>query len=208
MNSYDITDSESGEFVFTATGHLFKPIPCVDAQGIPQADDSCAVNTTERNFSSCTTSGCHGDETAALSALLAAQNRIADLVTELDALLQLVDPAQFSDEDAVFTVAEGAEFNLGLGEITSSAVHNPFLTEALLDASIDAVMDEYGLPQQTSAKLGRSGRSSYRVPTDGSNTTVKKSGRPAECWAAAVCGEAASEKLDGDPRVAHSDSHG
>jgi predicted CXXCH cytochrome family protein len=154
VNSYEITDPDTGDFVFAATGHLFKPIPCVDAQGIPQVDDSCAVNTAERDFSSCTTSGCHGDEVAALSALNAAQNRIADLVTELDALLAQVPASEFSDEDAVFTIAEGAEFNMKLGEITSSAVHNPFLTEALLDGSIDAVMDAYALPQQTNVKLG------------------------------------------------------
>jgi hypothetical protein len=76
------------------------------------------------------------------------------LVTELDLLLDLVDPAQFSRTDTVFTVAEGAEFNMKLGAIESSAVHNPFMTEALLDASIDAVKDEYSLPAQTNVRLG------------------------------------------------------
>ena len=45
----------------------------------------------------------------------------------------------------MFTVAEGARFNQQLGEIESSAVHNPFLTEALLLSSIEAVEDRYGL---------------------------------------------------------------
>lgn len=153
VNSYEITDADSGDHVFSATGHLFKPIPCVDAQGIPTADDSCPKTTTDRTFASCTTSGCHGSEDAALSALLVAQARIAALVTELDDLLALVPATEFDSDDPVLTVAEGANFNAGLGDIESSAVHNPFLTEALLTASIDAVMSEYGLPAQSSVNL-------------------------------------------------------
>jgi len=144
VNSYEVTDPASGDHVFNATGHLFKPIPCVDAQGVPTADDSCGMNTTERTFVSCTTAGCHGSEDAALSAMLVAQNRIATLVAELDALLDQVPATAFDRDDGVFTVAEGANFNAGLGDIESSAVHNPFLTEALLTASIAAVQDEYG----------------------------------------------------------------
>jgi hypothetical protein len=100
----------------------------------------------ERSFAGCTGSGCHGDADAALSALLVAQGRIGDLVTELEGLLALVPPDQINRDDAVFTVAEGARFNARLGAISSSAVHNPFMTEALLTASIEAVMDEYALP--------------------------------------------------------------
>ena len=154
VNSYDINDPDTGAHVFSATGHLFKPIPCVDAQGVPTADDSCAITETDRNWTSCTGSGCHGDAIAARSAYDAATGRIADLVTELDALLLLVPPTEFSNTDTLFTVAEGADFNAGLGAITSSAIHNPFLTEALLDASIDAVRDEYMLPAQTGVRLG------------------------------------------------------
>ncbi len=155
VNSYDVNDA-SGAFVVTATGHLFKPIPCLDASGAPIADDSCAVNTTERTWASCTTSGCHGDATAALSAYNAATTRIDNLVAELDALLTQVvtnDPTQINRGDTIFTVAEGAQFNMELGEIRSSAVHNPFMTEALLVASIDEVRDEYGLPAQTNVSL-------------------------------------------------------
>jgi predicted CXXCH cytochrome family protein len=154
VNSYQVTDAETGDFVVAATGHLFKPIPCLDAQGAPTADDSCPKTEADRSWASCTASGCHGDATAAVSAYNQAETRIQNLVTELDALLQMVDPNEFSSTDTVFTVAEGAKFNQQLGEITSSAVHNPFLTEALLDASITAVMDEYGLPQQTNVPRG------------------------------------------------------
>ncbi len=149
VNSFTVTDPTSGDVVFSATGHLFKPIPCIDAQGIPTGDDSCGMNTTERTFASCTTSGCHGSADAALSAMLISQARIAALVTVLDGLLDLVkqvSPTAFDTSDGVLSVAEGANFNAGLGDIKSSAIHNPFLTEALLTASIDAVQNEYGVP--------------------------------------------------------------
>ena len=149
VNAYEVTDANSGDHVFSATGHLFEPIPCLDASGIPVADGTCGLNTTERTFASCTTAGCHGSEDAALSAMLVAQARIANLVDELEALLAQVPADQFSRDDDVFTVAEGAEFNAGLGAITSSAIHNPFMTEALLTASIQAVQDTYNLPLLT-----------------------------------------------------------
>ena len=79
-----------------------------------------------------------------LAAMVTAQTRIANLVAELDALLALVPDTEFDTSDGFITVAEGANFNAGLGDIESSAVHNPFLTEALLTSSIDAVQDTYG----------------------------------------------------------------
>jgi hypothetical protein len=146
INSYEVTDSETGDFLVTVTGHRFLPIPCVDANGVPTEDQTCAKTEDERTFASCTTSGCHGDAIAARSALDAAQGRIASRVTELADLLAQVSADQFSDTDTIFTVAEGARFNQQLGEIESSAVHNPFLTEALLLSSIDAVRETYNLP--------------------------------------------------------------
>jgi hypothetical protein len=146
VNAYEVVDPESGDHVFTATGHLFKAIPCLNEDGVPTADDSCALNTTERTFATCATAGCHGDEDAALSAMLLAQTEIAGLVDDLEALLAQVPADQFSATDTIFTVAEGAQFNAELGAIESSAVHNPFMTEALLRASITAVEDTYNLP--------------------------------------------------------------
>jgi hypothetical protein len=144
VNSYEVTD-ETGNFLVAATGHRFLPIPCVDTNNAPTEDQTCGYTVEERNFGACTE--CHGDEDAALSAVLLARNRIDGRVAELDALLEEVRtnfPEAFSNTDTLFTVAEGAAFNQGLGEIQSSAIHNPFLTEALLLASIAAVEDEYG----------------------------------------------------------------
>lgn len=146
VNSYEVTDPDTGSHLFTVTGHRFLPIPCVDSNNLPTEDQSCAKTTAARNFGACTASGCHGDETAALSALTLAQSRVKQRVDELYALLALVPTTEFSSTDKVFTVAEGATFNAQLGEIESSAVHNPFLTEALLLASIDIVETTYNVP--------------------------------------------------------------
>jgi predicted CXXCH cytochrome family protein len=150
VNSYDVTDPDTGSHLFSVTGHRFLPIPCVDANNIPTDLQTCGKTVAERNFASCTASGCHGDETAAFSALTLAQTRIASRVAELYALLAQVPSTQFSSTDTLFTVAEGAKFNAQLGEIASSAVHNPFLTEALLLSSIDAVRGTYALPALSS----------------------------------------------------------
>jgi predicted CXXCH cytochrome family protein len=152
VNSYEVTDAVTGDFVFNVTGHRFLAIPCVDANDLPTEDQSCGKTTGERNFASCTTGGCHGDETAALSALLTAEADIADRVADLNAMLALVPADQFSATDTVFTIAEGARFNAQLGEIESSAVHNPYLTKALLIASINAVSDEYGIPSPVGSR--------------------------------------------------------
>jgi len=143
VHAREITDPITGDFVLSSKGHLFKPIPCLDpVTGVPLATD-CDV--ADRSFASCTGAGCHGDETVARSVYSLATIRIAGLVADLDAQLALVDPLEFDIEDGVLTVAEGATFNAGLGEITSSAIHNPFLTEALLLGSMQAVLDEYGI---------------------------------------------------------------
>jgi hypothetical protein len=159
VTSYDVTDPTTGAHVYTVTGHLFKAIPCLDPQGLPEVDDTCGMNTTERTFQTCTGTGCHGDEDIALTLMLDKQDDIADLVADVASLLSMVSPSEFSNADTVFTVAEGARFNQRLGEITSSAVHNPFMTEALLEASIDALVDTYMLappapPRRTSSWRG------------------------------------------------------
>lgn len=148
VSRLEVTDA-TGSFVFNASGHLFKPIPCLDEQGIPTPSDDCELS--ERTFNSCT-NGCH-DEAGARSAYIVATNRIAELVEELNALLDQVPDSEFSSDDEVFTVAEGAQFNARLGAITSSAIHNPFMTEALLTASIEIVQEEYAVAGSSTLDL-------------------------------------------------------
>lgn len=154
VQSYDITDAETGDFVFTSTGHLFTAIPCVDAQGIPVAGD-CPITTADRSFEGCTGSGCHGDATAAFSALTSGRTAIETAAADLLAQLETVDPnldgagGAIDAAESTFTVAEGAFFNYNLalksGDGVASAAHNPFLTEALLLASQTAVENEYSV---------------------------------------------------------------
>jgi predicted CXXCH cytochrome family protein len=151
LNSYEVTDELTGEFIISVKGHSFEPIPCVDEQGVPDPEAECELS--QRTFSSCTTSGCHGDEAAARSAYIVATTRIDALVEELDALLDLVPDSEFDRDDGVITTAEGANFNARLGDISSSAIHNPFLTEALLTASIKQVKLDYGLGAVSTVSL-------------------------------------------------------
>ena len=68
--------------------------------------------------------------------------------------------------DGVLTTAEGALFNHSLAlhgdsdfntdNAVGSAVHNPFLMEALLITSIMAVEDEYGVTSPRAATRARS----------------------------------------------------
>ena len=152
VNKTSFTDPLTGKLTISATGHLFNPIPCLGADGKPQPLKT-VCNVDQRSFKSCTASGCHGTETAAKSAYLVAEARIASLVSQLNALLAKVPASQFNNSDGVYTTAEGAKFNAGLGAITSSAVHNPFLTEALLTASIAQVKKDYGVSIQSSVSL-------------------------------------------------------
>jgi predicted CXXCH cytochrome family protein len=147
VRDLQFTDDD-GVTVNTA-GHLFKAIPCLE-NGLPSTSESCAL--TERSFASCTDAGCHGNQDAARSAYISATEEIADLVLDLEALLAQVPQSEFNSADTIFTTAEGARFNSRLGAITSSAVHNPFLTEALLRASIRQVEDDYGVAIVVGAK--------------------------------------------------------
>ena len=162
VNAFEITDAETGEFVFNATGHLFAAVPCLDTNGVPTTAD-CGLSEGERTFEGCTAAGCHGSAQAALSALSTATLRLQTLAEELEDLLTQVDGnldgagGEIDATNPTFTTAEGAFFNLHLAafggegrpdpllQYAGSATHNPFLTEQLLISSIAAVEDEYGV---------------------------------------------------------------
>ncbi len=185
VNAFEVTDPETGDFVFRSVGHTFVAIPCLDADGLPTTGD-CAIQ--ERQFSACASSQCHGEgaagESTARALFAITKGRLENLLDqlwvdtdgdgEIDAsdaglLPQVVaqgDPSQIDMSDATVTVAEGALWNAilaytrdrawfargsALGNTWSShkssgeGVHNPFLLEALLSASIQAVAQQYGL---------------------------------------------------------------
>ncbi len=140
VESYEITDEVTGEFVFNATGHGFEATPCVDAQGVP-GPGPC--DSDAKSYRSCTE--CHSEEVAQ-GLVETAEASVAPLIIELEGLLALVDPGEFDPDDGVYTVAEGSQFNLDLAETSGAVVHNAFLIRSLLNASIAEVRRFYGLP--------------------------------------------------------------
>lgn len=158
VGSYDVTDSETGEFVVTVTGHRFLAIPCVDANGQPTEEQDCGVE--DRQFAACAVSGCHtGGPAAARSAYLTARARIDELIDETRALIALLPEGEQDNSDGVFTTADGAWFNTQLAALDGTSTHNPFLAEQLLIASKRALIDQYDLPGNligsTEITLGR-----------------------------------------------------
>jgi hypothetical protein len=154
VNQYEVTDELTGDFVFNSVGHLFLAIPCLDAQGIPTTNQECEL--VDRSFQACTSAGCHGDEGAAQAAYLAADQRLEDLVADVEAMLAL--PAVAADlvlNDGVFTVADGVWFNAQLVKLDGTETHNPFLAENLLVSSIAALEDTYGVSSVTGVSLER-----------------------------------------------------
>jgi predicted CXXCH cytochrome family protein len=140
VTDYQMTDDEGG-FVFRATGHSFEAIPCVDGDGIPTGAETCAL--TERSFRSCT-DGCHGSEAAARSILIVVRQRIDNLIATIEPLLAEIPEGEFA-QPGRYTTADGARFNLQLAQKAGSEVHNPFLIEALLVASIRQIGIDYGI---------------------------------------------------------------
>lgn len=169
---FTVTDKLTGAFQFQSTGHLMRPVPCLDANGIPTGDKTCAYTTTARRWASCTGSGCHATQAVAVSAFNTVRARMKLLTDQLwqdtnlsgsmqaaptDAGLlptvRVTRPLEWSNTDNRVTPAEGAEFNARLcGEYSQSTsdnskgIHNPFLCEALLIATINDIRATYGLP--------------------------------------------------------------
>jgi predicted CXXCH cytochrome family protein len=169
---FTVTDAATGAFTFQATGHLMRPIPCLDAAGKPTADKTCAYTTTARSWQTCAASGCHANADVAAAAFTTVRARMKFYADQLwvdsnasgslqasptDAGLlaqvKLSRPSEWSNTDLVITPAEGAEFNARLcGEFgqtnadNSKGIHNPFLCEALMIATINYVRTYYGLP--------------------------------------------------------------
>lgn len=179
VNSFTGTDPATGDFLFRSTGHLFRPIPCVDADGRPTEDQNCAYTTSDRSWASCTSLGCHASEGAALSAFQSARGDIQLLVNTLwidtndnnaidaeptDAgylpLIKRDFPGELNPADLVITAADGAEFNvrvcresaLTYQEDGSKGTHNAFLCKALLRGNIDELKARFpSLPSPPAA---------------------------------------------------------
>jgi hypothetical protein len=154
VESFTITDPDTGDFEFQAVGHTFQAIPCLDENGIPNGATDCALSTTARSYAGCA-NGCHADEEQARGLLEFKIGQVEPLTEVLIALLLEVDPnldeegGEIDATNPTFTIAEGAFFNYNLaihgGDVKGSSIHNPKLIPELLEASIVAVIDEYGV---------------------------------------------------------------
>ncbi len=180
VTKFTVTDKLTGAFTFQATGHLMRPIPCLDAAGKPTADKTCAYTVAGRSWQSCTASGCHGNAGVAAGAFSTVRNRMKFLADQLwlnsnnDGTLQAsptdggllatvkaTRPAEWTGA-TVLTPAEGAEFNARLcGEYNQSSsdnskgIHNPFLCESLLTATITYIRAYYNLPAASQSVQSR-----------------------------------------------------
>ena len=176
---FTVTDKLTGAFTLQSTGHLMRPMPCLDAEGKPTADKTCTYTPAARSWETCT--GCHGNAASAANAFNTVRGRMKFLADQLwlnlnnDGTLQAAPtdggmlatlkatrPTEWSTTDNRVTPAEGAEFNARLcGEYNQSnadnskGVHNPFLCEALLQATINYVRSHYSLPAASVATQAR-----------------------------------------------------
>ena len=150
---FTATDKASGKFVMQSTGHRFIAAPCVDANGAPTVAQECEI--TSKTFRSCVSSGCHASEGVARNLYLTDSTRIRDLVASANSTIAQVkatNPAACT-LGKTFTTCLGTQFNVSLADAPGSFVHNPFLIEQLLRASIAQMKKDYGVSPTASVSL-------------------------------------------------------
>ncbi len=168
VSPFTVEDAQ-GNFTFQSVGHLFKSIPCVDAQGVPTEDQDCAYTAGARNWSSCTKAGCHATAGVAAGIFNAARAEIEFLAsilwvdTDGDETVDNFPTDQgylprikantndLNSNDQVVTGADGAEFNVRTcaehrtgHPDGSKGTHNKFLCQALLAQSAAYLKSIYG----------------------------------------------------------------
>jgi predicted CXXCH cytochrome family protein len=74
MEAFDVTDLATGAFVLHSTGHNFKAVPCVDANGAPTNAATCP--DTQRRFNACASGGCHSSTSIASNLRLVLRGRL------------------------------------------------------------------------------------------------------------------------------------
>jgi hypothetical protein len=153
VNQWEKRDALTDQFEFRSTGHTFEAIPCADAEGVPTGERECEL--AERTFRSCAAGGCHGTQAVARTLLNLVRDRIGSLATALQAMESQVPASEYSTTDNRYSTAEGARFNRELAQFRGSEVHNPWLIEALLRASIRQLQQDYGLPAPAGLSLAQ-----------------------------------------------------
>jgi predicted CXXCH cytochrome family protein len=155
VSRFSATDKATGKFVIQNTGHRFIAAPCVDANGVPTVDQSCVV--ASKTFRSCASSSCHATEAVARTLYVTDSLRILNLVASANATINKVKAVNSTACVLVagkpFTSCLGAQFNVSLAQAPGGFVHNPFLLEQLLLASISAMQKDYGVTAAASVSL-------------------------------------------------------
>ena len=175
VNKFDVTDPNTGDFLFTNTGHLFDALPCLDENGVPTGEP---CDDEEQTYKTCADGGCHATEQLARDVTENADSRITTLAGTLNTGLEALQPnwqacyradncdrtfvdsdgntrKYFDYTDGYFTKAEGSAFNYHLALYPGSVVHNARLMEALLTTSIREIEDAYGVAPRADVNLDR-----------------------------------------------------
>lgn len=151
---FTATDKATGAFAFQATGHRFIAAPCVDANGIPAANQSCDISA--KTFRSCASSTCHASESVARTLYLTDSARVLQLVASANsavAKVTAIKPADCKLGGPIYTSCLGTQFNVSLAQSPGGFVHNPFLLERLLIASINQLQKDYGVTPDVGVPL-------------------------------------------------------
>jgi predicted CXXCH cytochrome family protein len=141
VNNFEVEDRLNPGETIESKGHLFLPVPCLDAtSGEPVSDNACEYASTTRYWGACT--DCHGDATAVADLFASHRTNVATLAnliwTDTDGdqvlfeadengtfiafdpgdtglLTQVPSPEiNFNGADDSLSVAEGALFNMQL----------------------------------------------------------------------------------------------
>jgi hypothetical protein len=148
VQKYSGTDPVTKQAV-NSTGHRFLATPCVAASGLP-LDDQTNCQPANMTFRSCLASGCHGTETAARNAMNTANLRIANLVTQANTLITQAKAGPKASECTFattkpYSTCMGMQFNISVATKVGGVIHNPFLVEQLMLASINQMKKDYNL---------------------------------------------------------------
>ena len=163
---FTATDKATGKFAFQSTGHRFVAAPCVDANGVPVDNQACEVAV--KTFRSCVSGSCHASETVARNLYVTDSVRIRQLIIQANsavAKVKAAQPAQCALGGKTYTSCLGTQFNVSLASAPGAFVHNPFLIEQLLVASINQLQKDYGVtPSRTGPLVPMLQMPSWRHP--------------------------------------------
>jgi predicted CXXCH cytochrome family protein len=138
VERFTVRDTLTEAFVLEVVGHQFLATPCVNAAGIPTGERDCGKD--QRRYEACAGSGCHVSAANARGLHALAESRIEPLLAQAENLYARIPTTNQS------ATRHGLNFNIQLAKKNSGQiVHNPFLLEALLRASIEQVRRDFGL---------------------------------------------------------------